>query len=130
MDELRWGRYGSSENQMVWIELREEDKKQWLWLNGEKMEICIIEDDHISIPEKDIILKLDKGVILESEKKISAVAEKLLHYIPGFNKVMPLKFLMADEFKWLSKGQLQTNGKTISTGMAIHEFVNFKSEHP
>jgi hypothetical protein len=130
MDELRWGRYGSSENQMVWIELREEDKKQWLWLNGEKMEICIIEDDHISIPEKDVILKLDKGVILESEKKISVVAEKLLHHIPGVNKVMPLKFLMADEFKWLSKGQLQANGNTISTGMAIHEFVNFKSQYP
>ena len=127
MDELRWGRYGSNENHIVWIELREEEKRQWLWLNGKKIETCIIEDDHISIPEKDVTLKLDKGVVLESEKKIYTVVEKLLHYIPRFNKVMPLKFLNADEFKWLSKGELQARGKTISTGMAIHELVNFKA---
>ena len=40
MDELRWGRFGSSGNQMVWIELREEEKWQWLWLNGEKIKNC------------------------------------------------------------------------------------------
>ena len=34
---------------MVWIELREKDKQQWLWLNGEKIENCIIEDDRIVI---------------------------------------------------------------------------------
>ena len=41
MNELRWGRFGSKENNMVWIELREEDKQQWVWLNGEKIENCI-----------------------------------------------------------------------------------------
>jgi hypothetical protein len=40
---------------------------------------------------------------------------------------MPLNFLMADEYKWLSKGQLQANNKTLSNGMAIHELVNFKT---
>jgi len=130
MDELRWGQYVSNENHIVWIELREEEKQQWLWLNGKKIETCIIiEDDHISIPEKNVTLKLDKGVILESEKKIYSVFEKLSHYIPGFNKVMPMNFLMADEFKWLSKGEFQTHGKTISSGSAIHEFVNFKGQH-
>ena len=129
MNELRWGRFGSSEDQMVWIEIREEDKRQWLWLNGDKIKNCIIEDDYISVPEKELILKLDQGVELESEKKIFSIVEKLILYIPGFNKFMPLNFLMADEFKWLSKCQLQTDGKTISTGMAIHELVNFKAQH-
>jgi hypothetical protein len=130
MNELRWGRFGSSEYQLVWIELREEDKQQWLWLNGAKIKECIIEDDYISVPEKNIILKLDQGVELESEKKILSVVENLLQHIPGFNKVMPMNFLMAKNVKWLSKCQLQTDGKTISTGMAIHEFVNFKSQYP
>ena len=130
MDELRWGHYESNENQIVWIELLlEEEKKQWVWLNEEKIETCIIEDSLISIPEKDVTLNLDRGVLLESGKKIYAVVEKLIHYIPGFNKVIPLKFLMADEFKWLSKGELKTRGKTIFTGAAIHEFVNFKGHH-
>ena len=125
MDELRWGRFGSAENNMVWIELREKEKQQWLWLNGEKIENCIIEDDCILVPDKALVLNLDRSVLLESEKKISSIAEKLIHYIPGFNKVMPLNFIMADEFKWFSKGQLQKHNKTLSEGTAIHELVNF-----
>jgi hypothetical protein len=127
MDELRWGRFGSGENNMVWIELREKDNQQWLWLNGEKIENCIIEDHHIILPEKDLVLNLDQGTLLESEKKIFSVVEKIIRYIPGFNKIMPVNFLMADEFKWLSRGQLETNCKVISSGMAIHELVNFKA---
>ena len=130
MDELRWGRFGSHKYHMVWIELREKDKRQWLWLNGEKTENCIIEDDHISIPAKDLVLNLDRAVALESEKKIFTVVEKIIRYIPGFNKVMPLKFLMADEFKWLSKGHLQSHRRTLASGMAIHELVNFKAFKP
>jgi len=130
MDELRWGHFGSDENNMVWIELREKDKRQWLWLNEEKIENCIIEDDHIVLPEKDLVLNLDQGIRLESEKKIFSVVEKLIRYIPGFNKVMPLNFLMADEIKWFSKGHLQEHSKNIASGMAIHELVNFNAFLP
>jgi hypothetical protein len=130
MDELRWGRFGSDESNMVWIELREKEKRQWLWLNGEKIENCIIEDDRVSLPEKNLILNLDRGVVLESEKKIFSVVEKLIRYIPGFSKVMPISFLMADEIKWLSKGELQTHGSTFENGTAIHELVNFKAFKP
>jgi hypothetical protein len=126
MDELRWGRFGSEENNMVWIEIKEKEKRRWLWLNGEKIGDCIIEDGQIRLPEKELVLNLDQSVILESEKKIFTIVEKLLRYIPGFNKVMPLNFLMADEFKWLSNGQLKEDKKTLSTGIAIHELVNFK----
>ena len=130
MDELRWGRFGSEENCLVWIELREKEIRQWLWFNGERIQNCIIEDDHIALPERDLILNLDRGVSLEAEKKISIVVDKLVRYIPGFKKVIPLTFLMADEYKWLSKGQLQKYDKTISNGQAIHELVNFKASNP
>lgn len=127
MEELRWGRFGAEENYMVWIELREKVKWQWLWLNGEKIENCTIEDDHLSLPDNDLVLNLDRGVLLESEKKIFSVVEKLIRYIPGFNKVIPIHFLMADEFKWLSKGHLQSQDKIIDSGMAVHELVNFRA---
>lgn len=128
MDELRWGRFGSDENNMVWIEMKEKETQKWLWLNGEKIENCSIEDDHILLNDLHLALNLDRGVVLESEKKIFSVVEKLIRYIPGFNKVMPISFLMADEFKWLSKGQLQSHGNNMETGMAIHELVNFKAK--
>ena len=128
MDELRWGRFGSDENNMVWIEMKEKETRKWLWLNGEKIENCSIEDDHILLNDLHLALNLDRRVVLESEKKIFSVVEKLIRYIPGFNKVMPISFLMADEFKWLSKGQLQSHGKITDSGMAIHELVNFKAK--
>jgi hypothetical protein len=127
MDELRWGRFGSNENTIVWIELREKEKKQWLWLNGDKIENSIIEDECIIIPHKDHVLYLNSGIVLEEEKKIFSVVEKIVRYIPGFKKVVPIKFLMADEYKWLSKGELHSKNKIISKGMAIHELVNFKT---
>lgn len=127
MDELRWGRFGAGENIIVWIELRQKERKKWLWLNGERIEQCIIEDDHIILPEKDMDLNLDRGVLLESEKKISSVVDKVARYIPGFSKVLPLQFLMADEFKWLSKAKLNHQGIAVASGMAIHELVNFKA---
>lgn len=127
MDELRWGRFGSVETNIVWIELREKEKKQWLWLNGDKIENCIIEDEYISIPHKDMVLKLDRGTVLEAEKKIFSVVEKIIGYIPGFKKVMPINFLMADECKWLSQGEFQAHDQMLSSGMAIHELVNFNA---
>ena len=127
MDELRWGRFASDKNNMVWIELREKEKQQWLWLNGKKIEHCIIEDDHISLPDYDRVLNLDRGVVLESEKKISSLVQKLIRYIPGINKLIPVNFLMADEFKWLSKCDFQGDNNTYSHGMSIHELVNFKA---
>lgn len=125
MNHLRWGRYHSLHDTMVWIELRNENKQQWLWLNGEKLMNCSIEDDHISSKEKNFFLKLDRSVVLESEKKIFKVVQKLLSYLPGFNKLMPSKFLMADSHKWLSKAKFQKNESLITQGMAIHEWVNF-----
>lgn len=127
MDELRWGRFVSDENSMVWIELRKDERKKWLWVNGEKEENCFIEDESVSVPDKKLILQLDKGVVLESEKKILSVVEKIIRYIPGFNKLIPLQFIMADETKWLSNGRLLINGKTVSEGKAIHELVNFNA---
>ena len=87
-------------------------------------------DDSIFVSEKNFTLRLDQGVILESEKKIFSVVKGLLKYIPGFNKVIPLDFLMAQETKWLSKGEIISDSKTIEKGMAIHEFVNFNSQKP
>jgi hypothetical protein len=127
MDELRWGHFISIENNMVWIELREKTNLQWLWLNGEKIENSIIEDSLITLPEQYLVLKLDQEVLLESEKKIFSLVQKIFKCVPWINRLIPLNFLMAEEFKWLSKGRFQSQNNTNSSGMAIHELVNFKA---
>ena len=125
MQELRWGRFGSEEDHVVWIEIREAVKRQWLWLNGEPVQHSSIENDGIAAPEADFLLTLDRGAVLESEKKIFSVVGGLLRHLPGLGSAMPLSFLMADNCKWLSKGQLQRPRKALATGVAIHEWVNF-----
>ena len=127
MNDLRWGRFHSLHDTMVWIELRKENKQQWLWLNGEKITNCNIEDDHISSTEENFLLKLDRGAVLESENKIYRVVNKILHHLPGFKKLMPTRFLMAYNQKWLSEGEFQKNGGLVTHGIAIHEWVNFNS---
>jgi hypothetical protein len=124
MEELRWGRYVSDSSSLVWIEIREKEKNQWLWLNSEKCGPGTIENHRITIPEKELVLYLDRAVSLESEKKLYSVVGKLIRYLPGFNRIIPLKFLMADEIKWLSNGTLEVQDNA-DRGMVIHELVNF-----
>jgi hypothetical protein len=125
MDELRWGRFGSDESTLVWIELRDRETRKWLWVNGERTGNCTIEDTYLSIPDKELFLTLDRGVVLESEKKIYTIVEKLVRYLPGFKKILPLNFLMADETKWLSRAELHSEHDSVVKGMAIHELVRF-----
>lgn len=128
MHELRWGRFIAPNVAMVWIEWRTESRRQWLWLNGEQIESAEIEDDFIAIPGLELRLALDRGVELEAEKKISSVVEKLIRFLPGVNKIIPLKFLLADECKWLSKGILLRHDAAVAAhGSAIHERVNFNT---
>lgn len=126
MEELRWGRFASPSIQMVWIEIRAPEKRQWLWLNGEPQAECGIGDDVIKIPALRAELQLDRGAVLTSGKDIFAAVEKILTYLPGLNRVMPLSFLMADNYKWLSRAEWQRPPQDAEAGIAIHEWVNFK----
>ena len=126
MDSLRWGRFSAQKINMVWIELRTEKQQQWLWFNGKAEPDFFIDDDQISIFPERYCLKLDKRVVLESEKKILHIVKRLISYLPGLNKSIPIHFLMADECKWLSYGILQKDGEALGEGWVIHELVNFK----
>ena len=96
MNELRWGRFISDQYNMVWVELRGIKNRQWFWLNGERQEDVIIENEFIQL-ENDERLEMDQSVVLEAEKKIFNVVENLIQFIPGFKSAMPIQFLMADE---------------------------------
>ncbi len=126
MDTLRWGRFGSEADHMVWIDLMGDGHKYWLWYNSKPIENVTITDDRIDLQKDGISLKMDKSIVLESEKKIYSVVRNLMKYIPGINSMMPTRFLMADEVKWLSKSHLEgKNGKSVK-GWTIHELVDFR----
>lgn len=125
MQELRWGRFVSETDHLVWIEILDDDKKQWIWWNGQRMGNGLIDDDRILIPEIKAELQLKREVTLNSDKNIFSVVRQLHSYLPGFNKIIPTSFLMADNYKWLSRGQWLRPGRAGISGTAIHEWVNF-----
>ena len=126
MHHLRWGRFHAPEETIVWIELRHENKKQWLWRNGDRYHNCNITDKVIESHDGTFSVDFEKQAIIESEKKIYNVVGNLIKWIPGFKYLMPTNFLMAHNYKWLSKGRMQIPGQSEKRGMAIHEWVNFK----
>ena len=127
METLRWGRFLTSGDSYVWIQVKMmEGMKQWLWCNSELTSTMKIDDEIIDVPGQ-FQFSLKPLIILESEKKINRVVNKIIRYIPGFNKVIPIRFLMADEYKWFSEGELSKMGNK-EKGTAIHEFVNFQLE--
>lgn len=125
MNELRWGHVFTQEDWVVWIEIREDQTRQWVWWNGKQQKDCQISDTSIYLPEPAINITLDQQVVLEEEKKIRDVVRKLSRYLPGFSKVIPESFLLADQIKWVSRAEVQKSDGTVMHGRGIHEFVNF-----
>ncbi|MDF2157088.1 hypothetical protein [Algoriphagus sp. CAU 1675] len=130
MNHLRWGRFHSFQDTLVWIELRGDQKQQWVWLNRKRLSECTIENDQLSSTEEGFSLTFDRGIVLESEKKIGSVVKNILRFIPGFNHLMNQNFLTATNHKWFSKCEFQKKGCSTVQGSAIHEWVNFNSDTP
>lgn len=127
MDELRWGHYCDDDNSVVWIQMKAERDTKWLWFNGEFENNSVLTDSLITMSLKNIQISLKKLATLEAEKKISAVFNDLLRYIPiKLKKIVPLKFLSADEFKWFSSATLYKDNSKLAEGISIHEYVKFK----
>lgn len=126
MDVLRWGRFVAKEDCLVWIEIKSGADKQWVWYNGEKMDQAVISDELIELPSKNIRLVLNNIRLIEAEKKMNNVIKKLLRFMPGFHRSVPANFLLADEYKWISRGSLYKEGLLENEGWVIHERVDFK----
>lgn len=126
-DELRWGRFASDDNSLVWIDIKGKKPQQWMWFRGEQTGEGVITDEYISLPDNNLILNLDRAEKLEADKKILSVVRKLIRYIPGIKDSVPLNFLMADTCKWLSSGIL-VGRNNKSDGQAIHELVTLRTQ--
>ena len=125
MRELRWGRSLSEESYTVWIEINGVETRKWLWYNGERMTHFEVGDAQVLIHDKRVLLKLNQAETLEHEQKIHNVVKLLVRYLPGFHKIIPTNFLMAEGFKWFSKVEEHHTDGSVRTGSAIHEYINF-----
>ena len=128
MEQLRWGRFLSETDYVIWIELLGPASRQWVWCNGVPVEGAIIDDETLQLPQLGLQLQLGQSVILEAEKKIFNIVHSLVDYLPGFNRAVPRFFLYADEHKWRSRAKLMERDGVKSEGWAIHQLVDFRRE--
>jgi hypothetical protein len=119
--ELRWGRFLSKLDTVVWIDWRGTMPLSLVFYNGRQVNNSVISDDQIIINGGDVILTLTEKTELRQGSLVSTV----LSMIPGVTAIFPAKILQAHECKWRSRGSLKKDGSLCSTGWAIHEVVRF-----
>ncbi len=121
ISELRWGRFLSERDALVWIEWRGSHPLSMVFHNGKQIQDAIITDEQIILDGSRSVLTLTEQVELREGVLVSTA----LSSIPGIDKVLPVRMLHTYECKWRSRGVLSTDGTFESTGWVIHEIVRF-----
>lgn len=123
--ELRWGRFAHPESPVVWIDLRGEPNRNWIFSGQELTRNGEATDTTVRIPESDTKLIFAGHTPIEDKQKIMEVVQSVIGWMPGFDQFTPLHFLKAQETKWRSRGTLTTPGQPERSGWVIHEIVKF-----
>lgn len=122
IDKLRWGRFLSERDALVWIEwVGSEHGQVHLFYNGRRVNDCAISDTGIAFDQNRSVLTLRDRQVLRQ----GALVSTALSMIPGIARLFPEKILRTRECKWLSRGGLAVGDSPLSEGWAIHEIVNF-----
>ena len=117
---LRWGRFTSDSDWVVWIDWQGEFSRRVVYENDKPVSASVLEDDRIEI-EDGSRLTMDRSLVIR-EGPLGTTA---LSAIPGIRNTFPARLLEVDECKWRSRARLlRQDGSTVE-GWAIHEKVTW-----
>lgn len=119
--ELRWGRFLSERDALVWIEWRGGAPLSVVFHNGKQIRDASISDEQVAIDGDRTVLTLTE----RTELRKGVLLSTALSVIPGIAAIIPARMLQTYECKWRSRGVLSTNGSSCSSGWAIHEIVRY-----
>jgi len=122
LDELRWGRFVSSTDAIVWLGWGGPEAFNLVFHNGAEVRDSVITDSGVTIGHSGKRLMLSESATLRHEPLITGALSK----IPGIESIVPEKTLHATEAKWRSWGRLECGEGSNATGWSIHEIVKFK----
>lgn len=122
--ELRWGRFLSESDTIVWINWQGEMPVNWVFYQGNPVSQAIVGDDFVSINRGEILLQFSDSLVLREGPLISTA----LSGIPGIRDLFPAKILNTYECKWRSKGTLIKPNRKTSQGWIIHEVVKWETK--
>jgi len=120
IEELRWGRFLSPTDVLVWIDWRGAKPLQLVFHNGNQIEGASISDDGLAGGE--FVLNLEEKVIVRE----GPLVKTALSMIPGVGRIFPLRVLRTHECKSLSRGTLKTTAGGVASGWTIHEVVRWE----
>jgi hypothetical protein len=113
-DQLRWGRFHSNSDSIVWLAWQGGNEINLAFYNGAPIESPII-DAH-GLRSRDVSLELDTGDVLREGPLLRTALAK----VHGIDKVFPKSILHTYECKRLSQ---RSSSMTAQPGWAIHEAV-------
>lgn len=119
IQELRWGRFLSDSDSLVWIDWKGSYSCRIVLQNGILGRATTIDEDEVRL-NRHGGLRLAPGDVLRK----GGLGETALSVIPGLSRLFPRKILEARECKWRSRAELR-HGDSSSSGWAIHEVVTW-----
>lgn len=117
---LRWGRFTSDSDWIVWLDWQGEFSHRFVCKNGKTVPDPQIEDGSIEL-ENGARLEMDRALVLRD----GPLGTTALSGIPGIAKTFPARLLQVNECKWRSRARLQQPGTPAIEGWAIHERVDW-----
>ncbi|MFI5310921.1 MAG: hypothetical protein ACHQQ3_06780 [Gemmatimonadales bacterium] len=118
---LRWGRFMNEVDSLVWIDWSGPYNKQVVYDRGVAVQARTIGDREVVLEDGEAVLSLDPEAVLRD----GALGTTALAVLPDLDRLFPATLLQVRERKWLSRAVLRRRGRPDSTGMAIHEVVEW-----
>ena len=121
LKELRWGRFLSATDSLVWIDWRGPYSRQVVFHNGAEKQAERITEQQVMLNDRSAILNFEECFVLRE----GALAKTALAKIPNLQRLFPQSVLGIRECKWKSRAVLHRSGTPDSHGWAIHEVVQW-----
>lgn len=119
IQRLRWGRFVNPTDALVWIDWSGPYQRRVVYHNGGAVAAREIGDREVVLGDGETVLSLDAPSVLRE----GALGATALAMLPA--RILPARILQVREQKWLSRAVLRRPGCPDSTGMAIHEVVEW-----
>ncbi|UCD25787.1 MAG: hypothetical protein JSW51_07720 [Gemmatimonadota bacterium] len=119
IEELRWGRFTSHSDSLVWIDWRGALRCTWAFANGVELRGAAVGSSGLNSSDDEIVVTIDDGRTVRS----GPLSSSALHSVKWLLLLMP-RWRHAAETKWVARARL-TDPKGSRTGWAVHEVVQW-----
>ena len=120
IDELRWGRYLSNDNSIVWINWKGKYPVNQLYLNGKLFEDAVYNQDQINFDHGKFILTFENTTVVR-EGKLGQILVKM----PWLKTLFNNKILKTIEKKYKAKTTFNCISGKIDYGWSLFEIVTW-----